>query len=127
TDALATTLGIENNDVVNSVMHLVKTTGVNMKQEIEKADFGSIGKNVAAGLGDGIKEGTKDVANTAGEMADETIQSTKDAFDTHSPSRVYKSIGIDVTDGLALGVNEGTTKVVTAITDMFNKVKIDST
>ncbi|WP_373752364.1 tape measure protein [Jeotgalibaca porci] len=127
TEALATSLGVENNEVVDSVMHLVTQTGNTMKQEIEKADFGSIGKNVAAGLGDGIKEGTEDVAASAGEMADETIQSTKDAFDTHSPSRVYKSIGIDVTDGLALGVNEGTTKVVTAITDMFNKVKIDST
>lgn len=121
TDALATSLGVENNEVVNSVMGLVTEAKATMAQEIEAADFGSIGKNVAAGLGGGIDAGAGEVVTSAENMAKDTIDGAESAFEINSPSRVFKGMGGFITEGLALGVNTGTAQVLQAITSMFTR------
>lgn len=126
TDALATSLGVENNEVVNSVMGLVTETKATMAQEIEAADFGSIGKNVAAGLSDGINEGAAEAVTASETMAQDTIDGAESAFEINSPSRVFKGMGGFITEGLALGVNTGTRLVLQAITSMFNQARAQS-
>lgn len=126
TDALATSLGVENNEVVNSVMGLVTEAKATMMQEIEAADFGSIGKNVAAGLGGGIEEGAAEVVTSAENMAQDTIDGAESAFEINSPSRVFKGMGGFITEGLALGVNTGTSKVLQAIASMFSQARAQS-
>jgi len=121
TDALATSLGVENNEVVNSVMGLVTATKATMSQEIAAADFGSIGKNVAAGLTGGINEGAAEAATASENMAKDTIDGAESAFEINSPSRVFKGMGGFITEGLALGVNTGTKQVTQAITSMFTQ------
>jgi len=126
TDALATSLGVENNEVVNSVMGLVTEAKATMAQEIEAADFGSIGKNVAAGLGGGIDEGAAEVVTSAENMAQDTIDGAESAFEINSPSRVFKGMGGFITEGLALGVNTGTSRVLQAIASMFSQARAQS-
>lgn len=126
TDALATSLGVENNEVVNSVMGLVTEAKATMAQEIEAADFGSIGKNVAAGLSGGITEGAADAVTASETMAQDTIDGAESAFEINSPSRVFKGMGGFITEGLALGVNTGTRQVLQAITSMFNQARAQS-
>lgn len=126
TEALATSLGVENNEVVNSVMGLVTETKATMAQEIEAADFGSIGKNVAAGLSSGITEGAAEAATASETMAQDTIDGAESAFEINSPSRVFKGMGGFITEGLALGVNTGTRLVLQAITSMFNQARAQS-
>ena len=126
TDALATSLGVENNEVVNSVMGLVTETKATMAQEIEAADFGSIGKNVAAGLSSGITEGAAEAVTASETMAQDTIDGAESAFEINSPSRVFKGMGGFITEGLALGVNTGTRQVLQAITSMFNQARAQS-
>ena len=126
TDALATSLGVENNEVVNSVMGLVTETKATMAQEIEAADFGSIGKNVAAGLSSGITEGAAEAVTASETMAQDTIDGAESAFEINSPSRVFKGMGGFITEGLALGVNTGTKQVLQAITSMFNQARAQS-
>ena len=126
TEALATSLGVENNEVVNSVMGLVTETKATMAQEIEAADFGSIGKNVAAGLSSGITEGAAEAVTASETMAQDTIDGAESAFEINSPSRVFKGMGGFITEGLALGVNTGTKQVLQAITSMFNQARAQS-
>ena len=126
TEALATSLGVENNEVVNSVMGLVTETKATMAQEIEAADFGSIGKNVAAGLSSGITEGAAEAVTASETMAQDTIDGAESAFEINSPSRVFKGMGGFITEGLALGVNTGTRLVLQAITSMFNQARAQS-
>lgn len=126
TDALATSLGVENNEVVNSVMGLVTETKATMAQEIEAADFGSIGKNVAAGLSSGITEGAAEAVTASETMAQDTIDGAESAFEINSPSRVFKGMGGFITEGLALGVNTGTRQVLQAVTSMFNQARAQS-
>lgn len=121
TDALATSLGVENNEVVNSVMGLVTEAKATLEQEIAAADFGSIGKNVAAGLGGGIDAGAGEVVTSAENMAQDTIDGAESAFEINSPSRVFKGMGGFITEGLALGVNNGTKQVTQAVTSMFTQ------
>ena len=126
TEALATSLGVENNEVVNSVMGLVTETKATMAQEIEAADFGSIGKNVAAGLSSGITEGAAEAVTASETMAQDTIDGAESAFEINSPSRVFKGMGGFITEGLALGVNTGTRQVLQAITSMFSQARAQS-
>lgn len=76
------------------------------------------GKDYTAGTAGGISEGTGDVVNAAGDMAKAGIDATREALDSHSPSRVAHEIGLDYDDGFAGGIQEGTEKVTTAVTSV---------
>lgn len=76
------------------------------------------GKDYAAGTAGGITEGTRDVVIAAGDMAKAGIDATKEALDSHSPSRVTHEIGLDFDDGFSGGIQEGTAKVTGAVTSV---------
>nr|WP_319218578.1 tape measure protein [uncultured Trichococcus sp.] len=126
TDAAVTTLDEGNAQVFESVKHLVTGTEQTMNEQIAAADFGSIGKNVAAGLTDGINEGAAEAVAASETMAQDTIDGAESAFEINSPSRVFKGMGGFITEGLALGVNTGTRLVLQAITSMFNQARAQS-
>lgn len=81
------------------------------------------GQDYAAGLAGGIEEGTAKVETAAGNVADAGIDATKEALDSHSPSRVTHDIGLDFDEGFAGGVEEGTNNVTAAV----NKVATTAT
>src|SRR5690625_5105216 len=126
TDALSESLGIEKSGVMEAIGHLVTDTESSLSQQIKDANFESIGGDLTDGLADGIDAGTIGPRDAAKKIAESTTQATKEAFDTHSPSVVYKEICTDVTDGLALGINQGTAKVMQAIENMFRSVETHS-
>lgn len=126
TDALSKSLGIEESGVLEAIGHLVVDTEKSLKQQVNDANFDSIGVDVATGYSEGIKDGSKDATDAARKMADDTKAAAKKALDSHSPSREFKKIGLDTTDGYALGINEGTAKVIQAIEKMFRSVQTDS-
>lgn len=126
TDALSKSLGIEESGVLDAVGHLVVGTEQALAQQIQSAGFDSIGNDVAEGLAGGIEAGTDGAVKASQNMADDTTNAAKAAFQTRSPSRVFKGIGGDVTDGLALGINQGTAKVIQAIQRMFRAVETGS-
>lgn len=126
TDALSKSLGIEESGVMEAVGHLVSDTESTLKEQINAADFKSIGGDVATGLAQGIEGGSKDAENASKNMADDTTKAAKAALDSHSPSRVFKQIGTDITDGLVLGIDGGAGKVTQAIQKMFQSVQANS-
>ncbi|WP_313429998.1 tape measure protein [Siminovitchia terrae] len=127
TDALSTSLGIEKSGVMEAVGHLVTDTESSLKQQINAADFKSIGNAVPEGLAEGIQGGSENAKNASKKMSDDTTKASKQALGVNSPSRVFKEIGTNITEGLVLGINQGTSKVVQAVQKMFKSVETNST
>lgn len=66
--------------------------------------FTGVGKNASEGVAKGQLEGKKDATDASEEVANAVIDTSKTAFDTHSPSKVMAHIGQYVTLGLAQGI-----------------------
>lgn len=66
--------------------------------------FAGVGKNASEGVAKGQLEGKKDATDASEEVANAVIDTSKTAFDTHSPSKVMAQIGQYVTLGLAQGI-----------------------
>lgn len=66
--------------------------------------FAGVGKNASEGVAKGQLEGKKDATDASEEVANAVIDTSKTAFDTHSPSKVMTQIGQYVTLGLAQGI-----------------------
>lgn len=115
TDALSTSLGIENTDVLSSVDHLITGTELSLKNAVKSADFPQIGEDIANGQAEGIRSGTPESEKAAADMAKKTEDSARKELQTHSPSKVFEQIGEDIPSGLVLGINKGTNKVTQAI------------
>ncbi|WP_405103051.1 tape measure protein [Oceanobacillus sp. FSL H7-0719] len=125
-DSFKTSLGEEFNDAVDVMINFVDDGSQTLREQIKNSGFDEIGSMVPEGLVEGIKSGTGDAEKASKDMADKTTKATKEAFDTHSPSRVYKKIGGDLTDGLSLGVRTGTAVVMRAVQTMFSRVLVTS-
>lgn len=78
----------------------------------------SAGGDFAAGLAKGIIDNAKLVADAVINVADDTVEATRTAWDSHSPSRVAKDIGTDYPAGLAEGITEGASQVTDAVTQL---------
>lgn len=73
--------------------------------ELKNGDsFAGVGKNASEGVAKGQLEGKKDATDASEEVANAVIDTSKTAFDTHSPSKVMAQIGQYVTLGLAQGI-----------------------
>lgn len=66
--------------------------------------FAGVGKNASEGVAKGQLEGKKDATDASEEVANAVIDTSKTAFDTHSPSKIMAQIGQYVTLGLAQGI-----------------------
>ncbi len=127
TDAFVQGIMDGDEEAYGAVEHLVGETEGSLREQIEAADFASIGEDVGDGMAKGVEQGSEKAANASGDMADDMIDTTQQTLQTHSPSVVFKNIGTDVTDGLALGINDGTNKVTQALGDLFKAMQTDTT
>ncbi|WP_195416521.1 phage tail tape measure protein [Enterocloster citroniae] len=84
----------------------------------KKPEMESAGADWGGGLATGITSAAKTVADAAIEVADDVVEATRTAWDSHSPSRVAKDIGMDYPAGLAEGIAEGTSQVTDAVTQV---------
>lgn len=66
--------------------------------------FTGVGKNASEGVAKGQLEGKKDATDASEEVANAVIDTSKTAFDTHSPPKVMAQIGQYITLGLAQGI-----------------------
>lgn len=78
--------------------------------------FYEAGKELAAGLKEGISSGKSGVVSGAIAMAKEAISAVKEALDINSPSKVFEDLGVFVPEGFAIGISKlgGTIKSSTA-------------
>lgn len=84
-----------------------------------KNRFSTFGKNIGSdytsGYAIGVKEGQGQVNTAVSVMAEDSLSKTKQALDSHSPSRKTHQIGLDYDAGFAQGIAEGTSQVTTAV------------
>ena len=65
-----------------------------------------IGKNIAQGLADGVRNTLGAVKDSVTGMADGAVGWVKQKLDINSPSRVFAQLGGFVSEGLAVGIGE---------------------
>ncbi|MCC5640349.1 tape measure protein [Nostoc sp. CHAB 5844] len=92
----------------------VKQAAKTARQQITRAEKKSqqyfkegeeLGKNVGAGLDQGIQDAIALVRKSASELANNLINQTKDDLEIHSPSKVFEQIGKFISQGLAIGLD----------------------
>ena len=65
-----------------------------------------LGKDTAAGLGQGIRDGANRATESAANLANGVTSTVRGWLDIHSPSRVFAAIGGYVSQGLANGIED---------------------
>ncbi|GAE32450.1 tape measure protein [Halalkalibacter hemicellulosilyticus] len=122
TGVLGKSLGIEESGIIEAIGHLVTDTEKTLAEQIEAADFESIGSALPEGIAEGTEKGTPIAEAASKKLGDETAKSARRALGVNSPSRVFREIGTNVTEGLVLGISNGTTAVIQAVEKMFEHV-----
>ncbi|MEK5108221.1 tape measure protein [Cytobacillus sp. FSL K6-0129] len=122
TDALSKSLGIEESGVMEAVGHLVTGMEQSLAEEIQSADFKSLGKAMPEGTAGGIEEGSPQAQNASKNMAKDTANAFKQEAGINSPSKVFKGFGSNITEGLVLGINEGSNAVLQSVQNMFKGI-----
>lgn len=78
----------------------------NIKTAFTSMDWAQLGKDVIAGIADGIKNGASRVAEAAKDAAQSALQAAKDFLLIKSPSKVFKmQIGKNISLGMAEGIS----------------------
>lgn len=121
-DQYAKAHNLEDTDIPNAIKNMIDGQKATMKQEIDAADFSEIGKNVAKGAADGVKDGTPDVEKSSKDMGKKTSDAFKDELEIHSPSRKFMRYGKFLDDGLAQGITLGQIVVLSAMKKMANAI-----
>ena len=81
-------------------------TLVDAQAETFKSQGLFIGTSMAAGIQEGIENGTADVCNAIRLVASNAVHEAKKRLDINSPSRVFRQIGLSTGEGFALGIDE---------------------
>lgn len=76
------------------------------------AEWLNAGKNMVAGMIDGVKQKAADLVNAAKGVVTDAIDAVRTALKSHSPSLVFAEIGADMMAGWANGISEAKSKVL---------------
>ncbi len=102
------------------------TNSLNGGKEQVTAAMESLGVDVSAGLGKGIKSAVDEGKIAADELGNAVIVQAKTTLDSHSPSRVFEAIGQDVVSGLAGGIDGSQEQALAAVQALADQM-INST
>lgn len=123
TKALNASLGKENAGVMDAVGHLVTQAGESFNEQVQRADFTSLGGAIPEGAAAGITAGTKDAVEASKKMAEEVKEGFTGPLDIKSPSGVFEEAGLNVTQGTDNGIKKGTPAVVTTMKNLAKAMK----
>lgn len=114
-------------DLYDSLMDLPQTQKVIdwIKQaftDIWHLDLKETGKNIVVGLGDGIKNGIKDIPSLITDLGELIITTIEKILDIHSPSRVMYRVGKNIIQGLVNGITETAGIAIKGVYDIANQI-----
>lgn len=109
--------------ITDQIKAMIQGQASSLKEEIEAADFSSLGKEIPNGVSEGIEQGAATAGTAAIDMATKTKEAFTGEMDIHSPSRVFNEYGGFITDGLAEGVDEGANQPINAMQSLSGEVK----
>lgn len=83
-----------------------------------ETDWIDVGKQLIAGIGDGLIEGVKNIGGTIKEACGGIADSVKDFFGIHSPSKLFADvIGKNLAAGIGVGFDDEMDDVAKSMTD----------
>src|SRR5699024_6769905 len=109
-----------NEDIIDSVGHLVTEVDGTLSERMLKSAFEQYGKNVGEGVEGGIVSKIGDVSRAAAGIAKAASSSFKGAAKIQSPSRVFISHGEARSEGTAIGIENGESNILTKIQSVFD-------
>ena len=102
-------------DIPQDVMDMVTQTEQSLREQIQAADFNSIGQNVGQGLSSGISESTGQAAEASSTMGESVNTSAANTMGINSPSTVFMGYGRNLIDGLIIGIQSSSGRVSAAM------------
>ena len=84
--------------------------------------FKKMAHDVWEGFKLGIKEKAEKIKEDIKKPFEKVVGWVRGVFDSHSPSRIFKSIAGDVVDGFAIGLDDGSTGLYKATASTFSEV-----
>lgn len=103
-------------DMSWSVQDLVFRTKDSMQSAIDSADFGSVGHDIASGLGNGVDENSSLAVEAVIDMAAKSASGFKSELAIGSPSKVFEDFGMYTVQGYVLGIRSGQGQIDSAMT-----------
>ncbi len=104
----------------------IKSTVTNLweglRSSMGRTDWASIGSNLVSGLKNGISNAWGSFKSWAKKKFSSLVDTVKDVFDTHSPSRVFAEIGENLDKGLVVGLGSGMGKVLSTAKNLASSV-----
>lgn len=98
------------------------TVSLNGGKEQVSAAMESLGMDVSAGLGNGIRAALDEGKMAADELGNVVIVQAKSTLESHSPSRVFEGIGRDIVSGLSGGMDGNQSQAVGSVTKVATEV-----
>lgn len=108
--------------ITDQIKAMIQGQASSLKEEIEAADFSSLGKEIPNGVSEGIEQGAATAGTAAIDMATKTKEAFTGEMDIHSPSRVFNEYGGFITDGLAEGIDNGANSPINAVTALAGQI-----
>ena len=108
-------------DVPQDVMDMVTQTERSLREQIEAADFNSIGQNVGQGLSSGISESTGQAAEASSTMGESVNTSAASVMGIQSPSTVFMGYGRNLIEGLVIGIQDSSGRVNAVMTSTMSQ------
>lgn len=108
--------------ITDQIKAMIQGQASSLKEEIEAADFSSLGKEIPNGVSEGIEQGAATAGTAAIDMATKTKEAFTGEMDIHSPSRVFNEYGGFITDGLAEGIDNGANSPINAVTALASQI-----
>lgn len=123
-DTLTNSLQVDDK-VSNSLKdYILGKSGVygTLQGAINSADLNALGKSLTDGISQGIIKNTEDVKKTTTGMATETTDAAANAWEIHSPSKVFAELGKNLMQGLVNGLTANENIVYVKAGQIANKV-----
>lgn len=89
--------------LINTVSNMATSVLQTVEREMSKSKAVDIGKQIPAGIAEGIRSGESDAINAAEEMAKKSLEAAKKALEINSPSKKFAYLGEMSGDGYIEG------------------------
>lgn len=93
------------------------------KDLIEEKVWASVGQNMVDGIDSGIGAGTRRLAGSIKNLANDLLEKTKSALDIHSPSKLFrKQVGLNIGYGIGEGIDDSKKSVLNTMSDLAGAI-----
>lgn len=91
-------------------------------QQAANVDYKSIGQNASAGIAEGVQEGKEAVGAAMTDVAQNGTEAVREAWDEHSPSKVFFIIGEFAMEGLKDGMESKEGDVIAVLQRIMGNI-----